>query len=240
MCYIGIYHHQTVSFVAYILRSIGESIKQYQDDIADAVIMLLKDCPPEASTTRKELLVASRHIWYTEFRAPFLKYLDQLLNEEILLGTGLTCRESVRPLGHSVLVDLIHHVRLDLNPSLLVRTVSVYSKNLHDPSFAPNIHTMCVKLLINLVEVIMRMKEVDQAKKFMTEILRSLTFKLRWLHEVFPGFVNAAHRKPQELTTEDINLSLDYYLDVGREQPIHTTSKAFEQSQDLPKGYFIL
>jgi transformation/transcription domain-associated protein len=222
------------------LRSIGESIKQYQDDIADAVVMLLKDCPPEASTTRKELLVASRHIWYTEFRAPFLKYLDQLLNEEILLGTGFTCRESVRPLGHSVLVDLIHHVRLDLSPALLTSTVNVYSKNLHDPNFAPNIHTMCVKLLINLVEVIMRMKEVNQAKTLMTEILRSLTFKLRWLNQVFPGFIKAARSKPQEVTTEELNLSLDYYLDVGREQPIHTSSKAFEQSQDLPKGSFYI
>lgn len=71
-------------------------LKPYQDQIADGVISLMKDCPKEASATRKELLVATRHLWFTEFRSSFYKYLDLLLNEDLLIGSGVTCKESLR------------------------------------------------------------------------------------------------------------------------------------------------
>lgn len=87
---------KTVSFIAYVLRSFLDVVKPYEHQIALGVISLLKDCPTEASGTRKEILIAARHLWHPEFQAVFIPYLPILLNEDVLLGTGLTCRETLR------------------------------------------------------------------------------------------------------------------------------------------------
>jgi transformation/transcription domain-associated protein len=85
-----------LSFIAYILRSFVSHLKPYQDAIADAVLALMQNCPSDDSVTRKELLVATRHILFTDFRLPFLRYVDLLLDENVIVGTGLTSRETLR------------------------------------------------------------------------------------------------------------------------------------------------
>ena len=85
-----------MSFLAYIIRGFGNILKPFQQVIADAVINLLIDCPAEATSTRKELLVAARHILSTDFRVAFLPYIDLLCQEKVLIGNGLTCRETLR------------------------------------------------------------------------------------------------------------------------------------------------
>lgn len=44
---------QTMSFLAYILRSYTQVLKPYQSQIPDFVLRLLRECPPESSSTRK-------------------------------------------------------------------------------------------------------------------------------------------------------------------------------------------
>ena len=114
---------KTVSFLAYILRSFMPMLKPYQDQIADGVITLMKDLPGDASSTRKELLVAARHLWYTDFRVSFLRHINLLLDDNVLVGTGVTCRETLRPLANSVLIDLLHNVRIQLTLPQISRYV---------------------------------------------------------------------------------------------------------------------
>jgi transformation/transcription domain-associated protein len=73
-----------------------QNLKPYQDVIADSVVTVMMDCPIDDSATRKELLVATRHILYTDFRQPFLKHIDALLSEDVIVGKGLTSRETLR------------------------------------------------------------------------------------------------------------------------------------------------
>ncbi|RKP06666.1 hypothetical protein THASP1DRAFT_18177, partial [Thamnocephalis sphaerospora] len=143
---------KTTSFLAYILRGYAAQLRQYQAVIPEAIIRLLRDCPPEASSTRKELLVATRHILSTDFRNAFVDHMDILLNEKVLIGTGVTSYETLRPLAYSMLADLVHHVRAKLALPQLSRTVYMYSRNLHDSTLASSIQTMCAKLLLNLIE----------------------------------------------------------------------------------------
>ena len=82
--------------------------------------------------------------------------IDILLNEKVLVGTGVTSHETLRPLAYSMLADLVHHVRAELTPAQLAKTVYIYSRNLHDQSLASSIQTMCAKLLLNLVDCIVR------------------------------------------------------------------------------------
>jgi transformation/transcription domain-associated protein len=44
----------------------------------------------------QELLVATRHILTSDSRSSFVPYIDVLLDEKVLVGTGITCRESLR------------------------------------------------------------------------------------------------------------------------------------------------
>lgn len=70
-----------------------------------------------------------------------------------------TSFETLRPLAHSTLADLVHHVRsevsalmlglvtnsnapLQLTLKQLSRTIYLYSRNIHDPSLPMGIQTM--------------------------------------------------------------------------------------------------
>jgi transformation/transcription domain-associated protein len=78
------------------LRSFVQNLKPHQEEIAEAVVFLMKDTPPDDSATRKELLVATRHIWFSDFRMSFLKYVNVLLDERVVVSSGLTCQETLR------------------------------------------------------------------------------------------------------------------------------------------------
>lgn len=49
--YFGI--DQTMSFIAYVLRTATDEIKKHSEAMAAASIRLLRDCPPEAVPSRK-------------------------------------------------------------------------------------------------------------------------------------------------------------------------------------------
>lgn len=105
-----------MSFLAYILRSYNQLLRPYQNQIPEFVLRLLRECPPESSATRKvsfrfccveflfvtlnlffqELLVATRHILSTDFRSSFIPKIDLLLNEKVLIGTGVTSHDTLR------------------------------------------------------------------------------------------------------------------------------------------------
>lgn len=87
---------KTMSFLAYILRSYTSLLKPFQQQIPDFILRLLRECPPESSATRKELLVATRHILSTDFRTAFAPKIDLLLNEKVLIGTGVTSHDTLR------------------------------------------------------------------------------------------------------------------------------------------------
>ena len=111
------------------------------------ILSLLSGCPPEVAGTRKEMLIAARHILSTELKIKFVPHMEQLFNEvcktctrrkvifqqmdekvtilfilqNVLLGKGWTVHESLRPLAYSTLADLVHHVRQHLPHADLAR-----------------------------------------------------------------------------------------------------------------------
>ncbi|SNX86514.1 related to TRA1 - component of the Ada-Spt transcriptional regulatory complex [Melanopsichium pennsylvanicum] len=174
---------KTMSFLAYVLRGSAPVMRPFAQKLPKISVRLLKDCPPEASATRKELLVATRHVLSTEYRAHFVGQIDTLLDERVLIGTGVTSHETQRPLAISMLADLVHHVRQELSPAQLVRVVHIHSRILHDPTLAPSIQTMCVKLLLNLVETILT-KHPEGATQTLASILDVFVEKLSSLHRL--------------------------------------------------------
>ncbi|KAF9357807.1 hypothetical protein BGX26_003026, partial [Mortierella sp. AD094] len=234
---------KTMSFLAYILRGSANVLRPHQNAIPDFVIRLLRDCPPEAAATRKELLVATRHILSIDFRQAFVPKIDILLNEKVLVGTGVTSHETLRPLAYSMLADLVHHVRAELTPAQLAKTVYIYSRNLHDPSLASSIQTMCAKLLLNLVDCIVRIPngEADAntpiatlGKILLIKILDTFTNKFAALNLAFPAILKQTERKKngEEAGEDD--------FDFEKARSIHTASSSTDIQVDPAKdGRFL-
>lgn len=126
---------KTLSFLTYLLRGYSNEMAPYSDRIASSVIYLFKICPRDALSTRKELFVATRHILGTEFRIGFVRRIDFLLDDKVMIGTSRPSSNEVlalRPLAYSTLADLIHHVRSKLSMVQINRVVTVFGRVVHD------------------------------------------------------------------------------------------------------------
>uniref|UniRef100_T1JAK1 Transformation/transcription domain-associated protein n=1 Tax=Strigamia maritima TaxID=126957 RepID=T1JAK1_STRMM len=145
---------KTLSFLAYIIKIYQDVVAQYSVQLVKGMLGLLTLCPQEVAHLRKELLIAARHILATDLRNKFVSCIDKLFDENVLIGSGWTTYESLRPLAYSTLADLVHHVRQNLPLNELAMAVNLFSKNVHDESLPTSIQTMSCKLLLNLVECI--------------------------------------------------------------------------------------
>ncbi|TSK14648.1 Transformation/transcription domain-associated protein [Bagarius yarrelli] len=152
---------KTLSFLAYIIRIYQDLVGKYSQQMVKGMLQLLSNCPPETAHLRKELLIAAKHILTTDLRSQFIPCMDKLFDESILIGSGYTARETLRPLAYSTLADLVHHVRQNLALSDLSLAVQLFAKNIDDESLPSSIQTMSCKLLLNLVDCIRSKSEQE-------------------------------------------------------------------------------
>uniref|UniRef100_A0A668ANL2 Transformation/transcription domain-associated protein n=1 Tax=Myripristis murdjan TaxID=586833 RepID=A0A668ANL2_9TELE len=152
---------KTLSFLAYIIRIYQDLVGKYSQQMVKGMLQLLSNCPSETAHLRKELLIAAKHILTTDLRSQFIPCMDKLFDESILIGSGYTARETLRPLAYSTLADLVHHVRQNLPLTDLSLAVQLFAKNIDDESLPSNIQTMSCKLLLNLVDCIRSKSEQE-------------------------------------------------------------------------------
>ncbi|XP_030256268.1 transformation/transcription domain-associated protein isoform X2 [Sparus aurata] len=152
---------KTLSFLAYIIRIYQDLVGKYSQQMVKGMLQLLSNCPSETAHLRKELLIAAKHILTTDLRSQFIPCMDKLFDEAILIGSGYTARETLRPLAYSTLADLVHHVRQNLPLTDLSLAVQLFAKNIDDESLPSNIQTMSCKLLLNLVDCIRSKSEQE-------------------------------------------------------------------------------
>ncbi|CAJ0925872.1 unnamed protein product [Ranitomeya imitator] len=152
---------KTLSFLAYIIRIYQDTVAKHSQQMVKGMLQLLTNCPPETAHLRKELLIAAKHILSTDLRSQFIPCMDKLFDETILIGSGYTARETLRPLAYSTLADLVHHVRQHLPLNDLSLAVQLFAKNIDDESIPSSIQTMSCKLLLNLVDCIRSKSEQE-------------------------------------------------------------------------------
>ncbi|KAI9139518.1 hypothetical protein BKA69DRAFT_1040037 [Paraphysoderma sedebokerense] len=218
---------KTLSFLAYMVRGGVEHCVKYQETIPTIIIRMLQDFPPESTTSRKELLVATRHIMSTEYRRHFVKCIDLMLNEKVLIGSGITTRETLRSLALSMLADLIHHIRNELSSNQLSKIVYEYTKNLHDPTLSGNIQTMCAKLLLNLLDSVVRIPDKVLARSILIRVLNAFTSRFESLSFNLPNVIKA-YQKKRVILGEESNIgnlpdSVDE-IDFEHTKPIPTSA----------------
>ena len=183
---------KTLSFLTYLLRGFANELKPYEDRLASNVVALMSTCPRESISTRKELLVATRHLLNSDFRTGFFRHVDALLDERVLMGANHRYSEQtvLRPLGYTALSDLIHHVKTLLNMSQMSKVVCMFSRILHDSSTTLPMSTQytAVRTLLSVVEIIFHNKDPNPQKgrDMLVRILSTLVNKLGTLKDYFP------------------------------------------------------
>lgn len=238
---------KTMSFLAYALRKFSPYFKSYLTRIPDFVVRLLQDCPCELSAARKELLVATRHILSTDFRSIFIPKVEILLNERVLIGDGLTVHETLRPLAYSTIADLVHHVRADLTPAQIWKTVGVYCKNMQDDTLPTSFQIMSAKLLLNLVESIMKLPDKTEGRQIMILILNAFVQRFAALNRTYSHVMerHKAFTEKEKKTQEEmkrkystnLELSYDTPLTVSGSNSASSHVKKEEQEEDSVKKH---
>lgn len=192
---------KTLSFLTYLLRGFADQMKPYEDVMAHNVVCLLKHCPREALSTRKELLVATRHILATDFRRGFFKHVDVLMDERVIAGNSRysTVEQSLRPLSYSTLADLIHHARTRLTPAQLGRAVRIFSRVLHDVgmNMPLSMQMTAVRLLLHLVDQIFNNNDPNPqlGRDLLVRILTTFIQKFQTIKERIPGILESAEKE---------------------------------------------
>ncbi|EER41047.1 histone acetylase complex subunit Paf400 [Histoplasma capsulatum H143] len=210
------------------------------------VVRLLQDCPREKSSSRKELLVAIRHIINFNYRKIFLDKIDELLDERTLIGDGLTVYEAMRPLAYSMLADLIHHVRESLNRDQIRRTVEVYTKNLHDEFPGTSFQAMSAKLLLNMAERIAKLQDKQDARYFLVMILDAIGDKFAAMNHQFDNVVKlsrasklqAENTKESYLAENDNPPDWDE-IDIFSAAPVKTSNPRERNADPVEDNKFL-
>lgn len=191
---------KTMSFLAYLLRVYAQQLTDFLPTLPSVVVRLLKDCPREKSSARKELLVAIRHIINFNYRKIFQKKIDELLDERTLIGDGLTVYEGMRPLAYSMLADLIHHIRESLSRDQIRKTIEVYTRNLHDNFPGTSFQTMSAKLLLNMAESITKLENKQDARYFLIMILDAIGDKFAAMNHQYINAVKLTKQYAKSAT----------------------------------------
>ncbi|OAA68650.1 histone acetylase complex subunit [Niveomyces insectorum RCEF 264] len=190
-----------MSFLAFALRQYAQQMQDFLQQLPNIIVRLLRDCPREKAASRKELIVAIRHIINFNYRRIFVNVIEQFLDERILMGDGLTVHETMRPLAYSMVADLIHHVRDHLKPPIIRKTVAIYTKNLLDNYPGTSFQTMSAKLLLNMAECIAKMDDKMEARYHLVTILNAIADKFASMNRQYDNAVKLstkARRMQQE------------------------------------------
>ncbi len=231
---------KALSFLTYLLRGFSEILLKYEQVIADSVIILMNRCPRDATATRKELLVATRHILVTEFRRGFNGKIDGLLDTSVLLGSGPEASDVLRPLAFSTLADLVHHVRKTLTQQQLTTVVDMFTRNIHDCTLVITIQTTSIRLLFNLVDQIFHNTgggDPRIGKYLLIRIILPLVYKFKSLTDYIPRIMAADRirrekRKMQELGSTPILES--YMKDLQDSKEVSKEGKNFGSEVSAP------
>lgn len=229
---------KAASFLAYVFIR-GYATQHLSPTLAkvvpDVILRLLQDCPAELSVARKELLHATRHILSTPFRSQFIPKIELLFDEKVLIGHGLTSFETLRPLAYSTVADFIHNVRNELTPKQIWSTVQIYCDLLKDDSLALTVQIMSAKLLLNLVERIMKLPNKLEGRQLFMIIIDSYAKRFHSLNRKYDYILKKHKKFDEERKTKeaDAKKAVDRYCSRTADVPSPTPEPTkIEETKD--------
>ena len=233
---------KTLSFLTYLLRGFSNELKPYEDRLASNVVALMSTCPREFISTRKELLVATRHLLNSDFRNGFFRHVDALLDERVLIGSHHRYSDQtiLRPLGYTTLSDLVHHVRSVLTMTQMSRVVGMFSRVLHDSSMTLPMSTQytAVRTLLSVVDIVFHNKDPNAqiGRDILVRILKTLVDKLSTLKDYYPLEVKGTGEVETGESTSDKGSYVDAMEVDEKERSLALTHEEVMVKLELPAG----
>ncbi|KAL4241981.1 DNA Damage Response and Repair Kinase [Abortiporus biennis] len=178
-----------ISCLAYVLRALGDQVEKEGETLVLTALRILQDCPSNAATARKDLMIVFRHLIGTPHRRALLPQIDKLFDERVLLGTGVGTREAIRINAFSCVADLLHHLRTDLTPVQLTRVCAVFVRHMHNPSLPIQIHLLSAKMVFNVIEVLIAKENAQTSARLLTVLLESSVEKIEAMALALPEIV---------------------------------------------------
>lgn len=199
---------KTVSFWAYMVRSpkTAGMLENQKNRIPEVILKLLLDCPTESISARKELLVILSRLTNAKCTHEFVGHIDKLLDDEVLLGTSRTSRESLRPFAYNTMVELIDTIKSDLSPEQIEKIIDFYVCALNDLTLSMYVQHQSAKLLVRLLEKIHAMGNETpfiERKNLLLKILKAFVTKTKTLSSM----IQKAVHKSLEEKNQDSNSS---------------------------------
>lgn len=231
---------KAASFLAYVfIRGYANQhlSQNHAKIVPDVILRLLQDCPAELSVARKELLHATRHILSTPFRSEFVPKIELLFDEKVLIGHGLTSFETLRPLAYSTVADFIHNVRNELTPKQIWSTVQIYCDLLKDDNLALTVQIMSAKLLLNLVERIMKLPNKLEGRQLFMMIIDAYAKRFHSLNRKF-NYILKKHKefeKKRQVKEADSRKAIERYCSTTGELPDNIKPAPVEEVTEIAK-----
>lgn len=245
---------KTMSFLAYLLRAYQNSLSDFLQTLPMLTVRLLQDVPRSHTATRKELLVAIRHIINFNFRAHFLPAILPMLDPRTLVGDSLTADITLRPLAYTMLADLIHCVREQLTPDQIARVVTVYVGHLtgEDGVEVPgtSYQTMSAKLLLNMAECMSKLENKRDARYLMMQVLNGIADKFAAMNRAYPNAVklstqaeansnSALEASPENFLADPANKPDWDETDIFSAMPIKAISSRDRAADPMSENKFL-
>lgn len=185
------------------------------------------------------MLIASRHLISTELRLDFLPFVDQFMDEHILLGTGITAQQSLRSLSLTVCADVVHHLRADLNVPQLNKVIHKLCCHIHDLALPFHHQTMCCRVLSQLCTVLIPKHQAGSPEERETIaslyqlMLETFLRKIEGLAEVRSEWPAWLRRRPPPDQAGGASRPLDE-VDVERRKVVDAVYAMTEPSSEAP------
>ncbi|CAF3484934.1 unnamed protein product [Rotaria sp. Silwood1] len=195
---------KTLSFLAFVGKTYQEQLALNSDLLVLAIFQLLDGCPPENVQLRKDIIVAARHFVSSDFRTLFIPHVKRFFDENLLLSTGYTARETLKPLAYNTFGEFFNHIRTNLSIEDLQNVLYMYSKMIHDSSLPPTIQVTSLKFLTNIAESI-RQKGSEKSRDLLIHVIETLVFKCKSLAKQYTHLSTNSNEKTNSSTIPSVN-----------------------------------
>ncbi|GMT15606.1 hypothetical protein PFISCL1PPCAC_6903, partial [Pristionchus fissidentatus] len=181
---------KALGFFSLLIRTIG-SVRQNPliecligngDRVVSATLLLLETCPTMVINQRKELLGSTKVFFgFEPIRGKFVNFIPRLFSEKLMIGTAFTANDSLRKMMYEQLADLMHHLRAQLSYGVLCHATYVFSRCLHDPLLPAQMHTLSIRLIMNLTDsfIACENKHNEPSRDIIFGVLETVITKLR-------------------------------------------------------------
>ncbi|KAI5692204.1 hypothetical protein M8J75_004578 [Diaphorina citri] len=237
---------KALSFLAYIVGVYHDVLSKHAQTLVDGILNLFILCPSEITKLRKELLIATRQILQADFKDKFVPRMKILLDESVILGSGWTTQDALRPLVYSTLAELIRPV-IPMLPLLeLSMAVHLFSRNIHDETLPTAIQTMSCKFLLNMVDAIRAKHQSEEATRsgenvsedLLLRMLETMVLKLKTVAKLQLPVLRKKAKEQQSQSSNETTTGTEDNKPVVSNVSVHSIFDSPSKTNEKQKSKF--